>query len=178
MRMISCFAPVINKDTHTIILGTMPGPESLLKMQYYANDANLFWDIVFRSLPTIIEWDELISDLNISYEKKKARLLSNGIGLWDVIKVCKRDGGAGDIYITDDALNDFDEFFKLNPQIEFIMFNGTTAHNKFKRNFKNLYKRIDNQLMQSTSSQNTTNAFYTFRQWKYLLIERASFKSV
>lgn len=41
------FDPIISNNAKVLILGTIPGKESILKNQYYANPRNQFWDILY-----------------------------------------------------------------------------------------------------------------------------------
>ncbi len=172
--MIKCLPPITNLNTQTIILGTIPGIKSLSTKEYYANKDNIFWDIVFRSFQPILECDELVMDLDITYDAKTSCLLSHGFGIWDTVKSCTRESGSSDSKLKDVVVNNFDEFFEKNPNIEFIMFNGIKAHNYFKREYNSLYKSKNHQLMQSTSGQNPTNPFYILKQWKALFLSRQS----
>lgn len=40
-----CFEPVVNERTRLLILGSLPGEQSLLKGQYYGNKQKIFWSI-------------------------------------------------------------------------------------------------------------------------------------
>ena len=45
--MITCFPPIIDKDTTRIVVGTMPSVDSLRFGEYYGNSRNQFWKILF-----------------------------------------------------------------------------------------------------------------------------------
>ena len=42
------FPPILGPIPRVLILGTMPGKESLKRQQYYANSRNLFWRLVYK----------------------------------------------------------------------------------------------------------------------------------
>jgi hypothetical protein len=44
---ITCFDPIINEQTTTMILGSLPSPLSLQYHQYYGNPNNKFWPIIY-----------------------------------------------------------------------------------------------------------------------------------
>ncbi len=48
--MINSFEPIANKNCKILILGTMPGIQSLEKHEYYGNERNAFWKIIFSLL--------------------------------------------------------------------------------------------------------------------------------
>lgn len=121
IKQINSFAPIINKDCTTLILGSMPGIESLRKNEYYGYKNNTFWRIMFRL------FDEEYSD---NYTVKKQLLLENNIALWDVIKSCERDGSL-DSNIIRDKPNDFEGLYREYPNIKHIFFNGTKAYKTY-----------------------------------------------
>lgn len=117
------FPPISNPDATILILGTMPGAQSLATNQYYANPRNAFWKILF-SLTN--------SPFSDDYERRKSLLLENHIALWDLLEVCVRPGSL-DSAIEQEVPNDFDSFLKAHPNIRHIYFNGQKAAAYFKR---------------------------------------------
>ena len=82
-KIIYSFDPIVDDKSRVLILGTMPGVESLRKQKYYGHPRNAFWPIIAavcgRELP-------------VSYVEKTAMLLDGGIALWDVCRGCEREG--------------------------------------------------------------------------------------
>ena len=70
MTHIHSFPPISNKNSRVLILGSMPGKESLMKNEYYAHSRNAFWRIMEMVLGVSGEK---------SYMKKTAALLDRGI---------------------------------------------------------------------------------------------------
>ena len=114
---INSFNPVVNERSKVLILGTMPGKDSLKKKEYYGNKRNMFWHLMFEILK--VEQTE-------SYEEKKMILLNNNIALWDVLESCDRVGSQ-DKNIKNAAVNDFEAFYNKYPNISSVFFNGKTA---------------------------------------------------
>jgi len=119
------FAPIVGENPKLLILGSMPGKESLRKGQYYANQRNAFWIIMGRLLKF---------DPNISYEKRKEILKENYIALWDVLKTCEREGSRNSsIDNTTGSVNDFLSFYTKYPTIKHVFFNGAKAEKVYKK---------------------------------------------
>jgi len=92
--------PIIEKSSRILILGTMPGEQSIAKQQYYGNPSNQFWKILF----TIFN-----EDFSLSYEDRKALLSKHKIALWNVLASCQRQGSS-DAKIIEEVPNDLDKF--------------------------------------------------------------------
>jgi hypoxanthine-DNA glycosylase len=123
---IYSFPPISNTDSKILILGTMPGNDSLKMNQYYAHPRNAFWKIMFAI------FDQPFSN---DYGVKKELLLKNQIALWDVLKACKRRGSL-DVNIIEEEANNFKDFFKKHAHIHHIFFNGQQSSNYFLKNQK------------------------------------------
>jgi G:T/U-mismatch repair DNA glycosylase len=67
--IIKSFEPIGDKRAVVLILGTMPGRESLNKSEYYAHRRNSFWHIM----------DELFgAGFSFEYEQRQKILVQNG----------------------------------------------------------------------------------------------------
>ncbi len=123
MSVIRSFAPVSNPDARVLILGSMPGKESLKQKQYYAHPANAFWKIM----------GELVgAHLSMPYEERLAALRSSRIALWDVLASCMRESSL-DSHIRNEKANDFAAFFASHPHITQVFFNGAKAEQSFRK---------------------------------------------
>jgi len=123
MELKTGFPPIAKETVKVLILGTMPGEESLRKNEYYANPRNSFWKI----MASMFGFDSLAQ-----YEERKRILLENRIALWDVIKSCERKGSL-DSSINNETIiiNDFTLFFTRYPNIRNVFFNGAKAENEY-----------------------------------------------
>ncbi|WP_151634655.1 DNA-deoxyinosine glycosylase [Noviherbaspirillum aerium] len=116
--MLAGFPPVLDRSTRIAVLGSFPGVASLTAQQYYAHPRNQFW----RLLSAVL--DDPIASL--PYEQRLNRLLSHGIGLWDVIAICEREGSL-DADIRQAQANDFAVLRHQAPQLRKVCFNGKTS---------------------------------------------------
>lgn len=160
--MINSFEPIVSKDCRILILGTMPGIQSLEKREYYGNERNAFWKIIFSLFQ---------QEISNSYEHKKAFLLQHKIALWDVLKACDREGSS-DNNIKKPIPNDFDGFFEQYPSIRAIYFNGEPAEKFFK---KLVGKKWEDSGMSfhrlpSTSPANAVKFEQKLQDWKPILL--------
>lgn len=120
---ISSFPPIVDGNSRVLVLGTMPGAESLRQRRYYAYERNHFWTVVFAlyGLERPADYDDRIKFL---YEKK--------IALWDVLDSCERRSSA-DSEIKNPAPNGIADLMKQYPRIEAVFLNGNGAAKLFKR---------------------------------------------
>jgi hypoxanthine-DNA glycosylase len=122
---LSGLAPVLDRHTRILILGSFPGAASLHAQQYYAHPRNQFW----RLLSAVLGEDLAA----LPYEKRLQALLAYRIGLWDVIALCEREGSL-DSAIRRAQANDFAALRQQCPQLARICFNGK-ASGKFEPQF-------------------------------------------
>ncbi|MGS0895576.1 DNA-deoxyinosine glycosylase [Burkholderia stagnalis] len=117
--MLRGFPPVVAANTHTMILGSFPGEASLDAAQYYAHPRNQFW----RLLGAVLREPELHV---LGYDARLERVLKHGIGIWDVLAACHREGSL-DSAIRHAKPNDFDSLHEHAPLLKKVCFNGKTA---------------------------------------------------
>lgn len=113
-----CFAPIVDSQVRLLVLGSLPGDVSLAQKQYYGHPHNQFW----RLMSEIIGVDLRSMD----YPSRLQTLLKNGVGLWDVIAVAKREGSL-DSKIQGQENNDLVSLINTLPALTAIAFNGGTA---------------------------------------------------
>ncbi|MGI4815099.1 MAG: DNA-deoxyinosine glycosylase [Janthinobacterium lividum] len=116
--MLQGFPAVLDARTTILLLGSFPGEASLAAAQYYAHPRNQFW----RLLGAVLA--EPLTDLD--YDARLQRLLARGIGVWDVLAACRREGSL-DAAIREAQPNDFARLREQAPQLLRVCFNGKTA---------------------------------------------------
>lgn len=126
MPRIYGFCPIIDSYSETVLLGTIPGPQSINIGEYYADPHNQFW--------TIIEavFNAPISD---DYMKRRQYLLERNIAIWDVLESAERLGGT-DKRISNATINDFHIFYYKYPTIKRVILLGNTAMTYYKKGIK------------------------------------------
>ncbi len=123
MPQIHSFPPVSNAQARLLILGSMPGKQSLAQQQYYANPANAFWKIM---------GDLVGAHPSLAYPERLAVLKASGIALWDVLASCERESSL-DAHIKAESANDFAAFFARHTHITQVCFNGAKAEQSFRK---------------------------------------------
>lgn len=116
--VLTGLAPVLDKKTRILLLGSFPGAASLAAQQYYGHPQNQFWKL----LSAVLEID-LVA---MPYPQRLKALLANNIGLWDVIAACERSGSL-DSAIRNAQHNDFAPLKKRCPKLRRVCFNGKTS---------------------------------------------------
>ena len=158
-KALYSFPPVSDQNSRILILGSMPGEESLRKRQYYAHPRNQFWPILSRLLGFSEESD---------YRERLAALLRNRIALWDVIESCNRQGSL-DSAIQNIQVNDFRKFFFRHPMIKTVYFNGRKAFMTFKKVQGIDVSRFECRILPSTSPAYTMLFNEKLTAWKQIL---------
>lgn len=166
MSTVCGFPPVADNNPAILILGSMPGSQSLQAGQYYAHPRNSFWFIMTRLLN---------GSADLDYEQRKVLLLHNGIALWDVLNTCQRKGSLDSSIINNTTVaNDFNNFFTRHPSIKAVFFNGARAQQEYNKHIAPIldekFSPIEYIRLPSTSpAMASLNPEQKLRQWKILL---------
>jgi len=171
MPHIQSFPPIESPSATVLILGSMPGKESLRAGQYYAHPRNAFWTIM----------GELVGAAPaLPYEARIKKLKSAGIALWDVLASCtRRSSMDADIEADSICPNDFASFISKHPHITHVFFNGSMAEQCFHKHAQPLlgplfeHLPLHYQRLPSTSPANASMSYeQKLRAWNVVLQSR------
>ena len=118
-ELLTGLPAVIAPGARLLILGSLPGAESLRRREYYAHPRNLFWDMI-----------EQVCAIPRAYphEERLARMMDARLALWDVVGRCRRQGSLDSaIDPASVVVNDFAAVFHEYPTIGAVCFNGQKA---------------------------------------------------
>jgi TDG/mug DNA glycosylase family protein len=122
-KRIRSFAPIADRRARVLILGSMPGVESLTQGRYYAHRHNSFWPIMVALFGL---------DPAAPYEIRVQALRARRVAVWDVLQSCVREGSL-DASIDEEVANDFAAFFAAHRAITHVFFNGAKAQASYRR---------------------------------------------
>jgi hypoxanthine-DNA glycosylase len=114
----AAFPPVVDAGVRVLVLGSLPGVESLRQGQYYAHPRNAFWRLIGA-----VAGAELAA---LPYRERLEALVAARIGLWDVIARAERRGSL-DAAIRAPEHADLRTLVASLPELRAIGFNGGTA---------------------------------------------------
>lgn len=144
------FAPVFDKDSRVLILGSFPSVKSREIDFYYGHKQNRFWKMLCgyfgEEIPSTIDG-------------KKAFLGRNHIALWDMVVSCEIQGSS-DASVKNAVIADLNEVLD-HARIEKILLNGTLSYDLFVKSYADL--AIPYAKMPSTSPANPR---YDEKIWK------------
>lgn len=124
------FAPLLGAQAKVLILGSMPGGESLRRQQYYAFERNCFWWMMGELFDA--GWQ-------LPYEQRVVRLTQEGVAVWDVLASCERLGSLDSaIEASSEEVNDFVALLQEHP-IQLVLFNGAKAEQAWKRHVRPIF---------------------------------------
>lgn len=118
MQLKHSFPPVAGPDARILVLGSLPGDQSLAAQRYYAHPQNQFWQL----MSPVVGCDLAALD----YDDRLAALRAQRVAVWDVIGSARR-AGSTDAAILDIAGNDIAGLIATLPDLRAIAFNGSTA---------------------------------------------------
>lgn len=166
MELLTSFPPIIDERAQILILGSMPGAESLRLQQYYANPRNQFWKILYDLFDT---------EVSSIYAERVAFLRSKKLALWDVIGNCYREGSL-DSNIREEKVNNLPVLFQAYPSLKTVLFNGGKAYETYKKwlGFKAI-PQVTFQKLTSTSPANTKKYAEKLTEWSVIknLLDKA-----
>lgn len=111
-------APIWCGETRVLVLGSFPGEASLAAGQYYAHPRNHFWPILGSLIGLPLS--------TMHYAARIDALRAAGVGLWDTIVACRREGSL-DGAIRDPRWGDPRRARRAAPRLALVCFNGQTA---------------------------------------------------
>ena len=135
-------APVFDKDSKVLILGSFPSVRSREEGFFYGHPQNRFWKVTSQIFG---------EELPFTIDEKKAFLIRNHIALWDVIGSCEIDGSS-DSSIRDVTVNDLSVILGT-ADIRAIFLNGKKAEQYYLKYLFPILKR-DAVCLPSTSPAN------------------------
>ncbi len=115
-------APVYNKNSKILILGSFPSVKSREQGFFYGHPQNRFWKVVAAVHDCAVP---------VTVEEKRAFLLEHGIAVWDVIQSCEIVGSS-DSSIKDAVANDLRVILDA-ADIRQIFVNGKKAEELYKK---------------------------------------------
>ena len=115
------FPPLMCEKPKILIMGTLPGGESLVNKQYYFSNSNRIWKVLCHITGEPIP---------INYQQKQALLAKYNIVLWDYYESAIRPG-SNDKDIRDGKPNDIAGFLGKNLTIKVIAINGFGKYRDF-----------------------------------------------
>jgi hypoxanthine-DNA glycosylase len=108
-------APLADVRTRVVVLGSFPSEASLAKQQYYGHPRNHFWFLMSCVLnEPLVQWP---------YALRCECLLARGIGIWDTVGACAREGSL-DSAIEGAQPNDPKDLLAIAPRLARACFNG------------------------------------------------------
>jgi hypoxanthine-DNA glycosylase len=119
------FPPIVDARARVLVLGTLPGEESLRRAEYYAHPRNLFWPIVFALFGETPPAD---------YQARLRFVGDRQIALWDVCAMAERRTSL-DSEIKRETPNPLHDLLDTHSGIRTIVFNGGGARRLYDRHF-------------------------------------------
>ncbi len=123
--LLSGFPAMVDENCDRLVLGSMPGVQSLNAVEYYAHPQNAFWWIIESCFGITRQLD---------YQQRCQQLVGRGVGLWDVVGRCRRPGSLDSaIDPVSIEVNDFASLLTEHAGIQLILLNGGKAAELWRR---------------------------------------------
>ena len=121
------FDPIVYHNTEILILGSFPSIKSFENDFYYAHPRNQFWKIL-----------KAVTSYPVNNVDQKLWLLKEAkLGLWDMIRECRRDNSL-DSSLENEELNNINNILETYSSINKIAFTGKKAETLFKMHLSHL----------------------------------------
>ncbi|MFQ3180668.1 MAG: hypoxanthine-DNA glycosylase [Polaribacter sp.] len=154
------FDPILPATPKVFILGTMPGKQSLRRQQYYANNRNSFWKIIYELTGAVF---------SENYAERIDTLKRNHIAIWDICQFGERKTSL-DSDIKNEEPNPINEIVKLFPSVKQILFNGKKAE----KLYRTYFSEIEHIKYEAVLSTSPANARFSLREklnnWKTAMV--------
>ena len=147
------FAPIFDKDSRVLILGSFPSVKSREVDFYYGHKQNRFWKMLCGYFN---------EEIPATKEGKISFLKRNKIALWDMAVSCEIKGSS-DASVKNAVTADLQEILPF-AKIEKILLNGTLSYDLFIKNYADL--DVPFERMPSTSPANPR---YDEKVWRRAL---------
>lgn len=141
-KIIHPIAPLYDKNSRILILGSFPSVKSREEMFFYGHKQNRFWAVTSAVF---------CCEIPQTIEEKRSFLIKNHIAVWDVIASCTITGSS-DSSIKNVIPNDLSVILKT-ANIKQIFVNGRTAEKYYNLYIKDKIGR-DAVVLPSTSPAN------------------------
>ncbi len=122
MIQVHTIAPVYDRNSKILILGSFPSVKSREQQFFYGHKQNRFWRVMAGVLDCAVPED---------IPQKRAMLLTHHIALWDVIASCEIEGSS-DASIRGVRPNDLSGILS-QADIRAIYTNGGKAHELYRK---------------------------------------------
>lgn len=157
-HIIHPIAPVFDKHSDILILGSLPSVKSREQMFFYGHPQNRFW----RVMEALFQSEPLLT-----VEDKKQFLLAHHIALWDVIYSCDIKGSA-DSTIRNVEPTDLNRILR-HSNVSRVFCNGKTSGNYYDK-FQKERTGIEAVTLPSTSPANAAwNLERLVEAWRCIL---------
>lgn len=116
--LLKGLAPVFRADARVLVLGSLPGVQSLAQARYYAHPRNQFWHLIGTAIGVDLP--------ALDYDARLNCLIEQRIALWDVVAIGRRQGSL-DAALRIVERSDLAGLVGQLPQLRALVFNGALA---------------------------------------------------